>query len=109
MLRNGRRTSRSGAAPAAVSAAFPDRHPMVSFGGRAVRRGRSGSPFPVADSQRPALHVPLAYIDPGSGSLIVQAVIAGAVGSVVVLRTQIRRVAGTVRRLVGRDPERTKE
>jgi hypothetical protein len=55
------------------------------------------------------LHVPLAYIDPGSGSLIIQAVIAGGVGSLIMLRNQIRRVGGAVRRLVGREAEHTKE
>jgi hypothetical protein len=55
------------------------------------------------------LHIPLAYIDPGSGSLIIQAVIAGAVGGTLMLRNQIRRAAGTVRRFVGRDPEQTKK
>ena len=55
------------------------------------------------------MHVPLAYIDPGSGSLIIQAVIAGAAGSVIMLRNQIRRFGGTLRRLVGHNPEHPKE
>jgi hypothetical protein len=51
----------------------------------------------------------LAYIDPGSGSLIIQAVIAGGVGSVIMLRNQIRRFGGTVRRIFVRDTGRSKE
>lgn len=39
----------------------------------------------------------LAYIDPGSGSLIVQAVIAGLVAIPVFFRHQIARVVRTVR------------
>ena len=57
----------------------------------------------------PDLHHFLAYIDPGSGSLIIQAVIAGGVGGVIMLRTQIRRVGGTLRRLVARDSGPSKE
>jgi hypothetical protein len=60
-------------------------------------------------SARPTLQVPLGYIDPGSGSLIIQAVIAGAVAAPIMLRNQIRRAAGTVRRIVSRDPDQTKK
>jgi hypothetical protein len=42
----------------------------------------------------------LAYIDPGSGSLLVQALIAGLVAIPVFFRHQIRRVVRTIR---GRD------
>jgi hypothetical protein len=45
------------------------------------------------------MHVVLAYIDAGSGSLIVQAVIAALVAAPFVLRQQISRIA---RRLRGR-------
>lgn len=38
-----------------------------------------------------------AYIDPGSGSLIIQAVIAGLVAVPVLFRNQIRRLAGSLR------------
>ena len=49
------------------------------------------------------MHVAFAYIDAGSGSLIIQALIAGLVAAPFVLRQQISRV---VRRLRGRpDPE----
>jgi hypothetical protein len=51
----------------------------------------------------------LAYIDPGSGSLIIQAVIAGAIAAPLMLRNQLRRAGGTIRRAIGRGPERTKE
>lgn len=38
-----------------------------------------------------------AYIDPGSGSLIVQALIAGLVAVPIFFRHQIRRIARTLR------------
>jgi hypothetical protein len=58
----------------------------------------------------PALHIPLAYIDPGSGSLIIQAVIAGAVAAPIILRNQIRRAGSAIRRAVGCNrAERSKE
>lgn len=59
-------------------------------------------------SEDPDLHDVLAYIDPGSGSLIIQAVIAGAIAAPIMLRNQIRRAAGTLRRLVSQGSERTK-
>jgi hypothetical protein len=40
----------------------------------------------------------IAYIDAGSGSLVVQAIIATAIAVPFLLRQQIARVAGTVRR-----------
>ena len=55
------------------------------------------------------MHLPLAYIDPGSGSLIIQAVIAGAIAAPIMLRNQIRRVGTTIRRMIGDRTERTKE
>jgi hypothetical protein len=55
------------------------------------------------------LHDPLAYIDPGSGSLIIQALIAGAIAAPIMLRNQIRRAAGTLRRLVGAGDGHPKE
>jgi hypothetical protein len=39
----------------------------------------------------------LAYIDPGSGSLIIQAVIATAIAVPIFFRQQIARIARTVR------------
>ena len=39
----------------------------------------------------------LAYIDPGSGSLIIQALIAGIVALPLIFRNQIRRVVRTLR------------
>ncbi len=47
---------------------------------------------------------PLAYIDPGSGSLILQVVIAGIVAIPFFLRSQIRRAVGKVKSAVGRGP-----
>jgi len=43
----------------------------------------------------------LAYIDAGSGSLIVQALIAAVIAVPIMLRSQIRRAASAVRRLTG--------
>lgn len=40
----------------------------------------------------------LAYIDPGSGSLIIQAAIATAIAVPLFFRHQIARIAGVVRR-----------
>lgn len=40
----------------------------------------------------------IAYIDPGSGSLIIQGVIAALVAIPVFFRTRISRVARTIRR-----------
>jgi hypothetical protein len=47
------------------------------------------------------MHPIFAYIDPGSGSLAIQAVIAALVAAPFVLRSQIARV---VRRLRGESP-----
>ena len=44
------------------------------------------------------MHLVLAYIDPGSGSLLIQALIAGLVAAPFVLRQQIARI---MRRLRG--------
>jgi hypothetical protein len=46
----------------------------------------------------------LAYIDPGSGSLIIQAAIAVLVGIPFFFRTQIGRAARVIRKSVGRQP-----
>lgn len=40
----------------------------------------------------------LAYIDPGSGSLVIQALIAGIVAVPIFFRRQISRFLGTLRR-----------
>jgi len=55
------------------------------------------------------LHLPLAYIDAGSGSLIIQAVIATAIAVPIILRNQLRRAATALRRVVGVRSERTEE
>lgn len=47
---------------------------------------------------------PLAYIDPGSGSLILQVVIAGVVAIPFFLRSQIMRAVGKVKSAAGRGP-----
>ncbi len=44
------------------------------------------------------MHLELAYIDPGSGSLIVQAVIATLIAVPFFFRQQIGRILRTVRR-----------
>ena len=43
------------------------------------------------------MHIVLAYIDPGSGSLIIQALIAGIVAAPFVLRHQISRLMRRIR------------
>ncbi len=43
------------------------------------------------------MEIVLAYIDPGSGSLIIQALIAGIVAVPIVFRRQIRRFVNAVR------------
>ena len=43
------------------------------------------------------MDLPLAYIDPGSGSLIIQAVIAGLVAVPIFFRRQIARFVRSVR------------
>jgi hypothetical protein len=48
----------------------------------------------------------LAYIDPGSGSLIIQAAIAALVAAPIVFRRQLTRVTQTLRQL-GRRPAST--
>ncbi len=50
------------------------------------------------------MRVPLAYIDAGSGSLIIQAAIAVLVGVPFFFRSQIGRAGRAVRRAVGRKP-----
>lgn len=76
-------------------------------------RGHGTSPRSAsvaASSRIQILHIPLAYIDPGSGSLIIQAVIAGAVAAPIVLRNQLRRAGGAIRRAIGGNrAERSKE
>lgn len=57
----------------------------------------------IADERR-AVDLVLAYIDPGSGSLILQAVIAAAAAVPFFFRTQIRRAARQVRTIVRREP-----
>jgi hypothetical protein len=44
------------------------------------------------------MHLELAYIDPGSGSLIIQAVIATVIAVPFFFRQQIARIMRTVRR-----------
>ena len=59
-------------------------------GSRASRRTSEGNP----------LDIPLAYIDPGSGSLIIQALIASVIAAPFVFRNQLRRAAAAIRRLL---------
>ena len=44
------------------------------------------------------IHVVLAYIDPGSGSLIIQVLIASLIAIPVFFRNQIARLTGITRR-----------
>jgi hypothetical protein len=43
------------------------------------------------------MEVVLAYIDPGSGSLVIQVLIAGLVAAPIFFRRQIRRVMHSIR------------
>ncbi len=43
------------------------------------------------------MHLPLAYIDPGSGSLIIQVAIASIVAIPIFFRHQISRAVGLIR------------
>ena len=43
------------------------------------------------------MEVVLAYIDPGSGSLVIQVVIAGLVAAPIFFRHQIRRIMRSIR------------
>jgi hypothetical protein len=52
----------------------------------------------LATPREPAVHSFLAYIDPGSGSLIIQAVIATALAVPFFLREQIGRFVRSIRR-----------
>jgi hypothetical protein len=47
---------------------------------------------------------PRAYLDPGSGSYLLQLLIAGALGGLVVLRMYWSRVSAFIRRLFGKNP-----
>ena len=50
-----------------------------------------------------------AYVDPGSGSLIIQAVIAGLVAAPFVFRNKLRQWSQSVRHAIGRDREEATE
>jgi hypothetical protein len=47
---------------------------------------------------------PHAYLDPGSGSYLLQLLIASALGGLVVLRMYWSRVSAFIRRLLGKTP-----
>ena len=56
------------------------------------------------------LQRPHAYLDPGSGSFILQIIVAGALGLGLALRAYWARISAAVRRLFGRrDDEDTPE
>jgi hypothetical protein len=46
-----------------------------------------------------------AYLDAGTGSMIIQALIAGLVAVPIVFRRQVGNAARAVRRMTGREPE----
>ncbi len=50
----------------------------------------------------------LLYIDPGSGSLIIQAVIAGLVAIPFFFRAQVAKGVRAVKRIAGREPEESR-
>ena len=49
----------------------------------------------------------LAYIDPGAGSMVIQALLAGALAVPFLFRTHLRRALDRVRGLLGRDQGET--
>ncbi len=53
------------------------------------------------------MHIDLAYIDPGSGSLIIQAVIATVIAVPFFFRQQIARFMRTIRRQDETTPDAT--
>ena len=55
------------------------------------------------------MHFPSLYIDPGSGSLIIQAIIAGLVAIPFFFRSQIARGVRAIRRAAGREPDSSAE
>ena len=85
--------------------------PLLSSCDRSVNPFRpAGQPFRRTGRIKESdLHLPLAYIDAGSGSLIIQAVIATAIAVPIILRNQLRRAANALRRVVGVRSERTEE
>ena len=58
----------------------------------------AGEAHGTAASRELTMELIFAYIDPGSGSLIVQALIAGLVAVPIFFRRQISRFLGTLRR-----------
>jgi hypothetical protein len=48
-----------------------------------------------------------AYLDAGTGSMIIQALIAGVVAVPIVFRRQVSNAVRAVRRMTGRAPEET--
>ena len=54
-----------------------------------------------------AVHPSCAYIDPGTGSFMIQLLIGGLLGSLFVVKMFWRQITGFVRGLFGRKPDRT--
>ena len=53
---------------------------------------------------RMILAAPPAYLDPGSGSFLLQLLLAGILGGAFIVRSQWTRIKGFFRRLFGRGP-----
>jgi hypothetical protein len=58
----------------------------------------------LSQSFSSGLAAPNAYLDPGSGSYLLQLLIASALGGLVVLRMYWSRVTAFFRRLFGKNP-----
>jgi hypothetical protein len=54
------------------------------------------------------LAAPPAYLDPGSGSFLIQLVIAGALGAALAIRMSWKRIKGMFRRKVSPPPDSEK-
>jgi len=52
---------------------------------------------------------PLTYLDPGSGSYLLQLLIAGALGALLAVRVYWSRIKRTILRLFGRDRDERDE
>ncbi len=66
---------------------------------------------PLADAVFGPLRSGLAYLDPGSGSFLLQLLLAGVLGGLFVLRSQWSRVKGFFQRIFsrGQKPDEPKQ
>lgn len=58
----------------------------------------------LSESARMILAAPPAYLDPGSGSFLLQLLLAGILGGAFIVRSQWTRIKGFFRRVFSRGP-----